>query len=391
MTLFRRTLYAPLLFGLVLSLPASTYAGGGGGGPAAGGLVIYVDHMSPMGHNYSFLDYFPRTAYVHQGDVVTFRWSATANAFHTVTLLPAGVAPTNQALDRYFPGALNGVPDSDDSGPAARGIVFPTQGHQMAGCGNSAYYPGTGPCVYTGAVPLNSGFMAPASDNRGRINTHVPLPQFVVRFSAPPGSYHWFCLVHGGGMNGTINVLPPGAAIPSLAAQMAAAQRQYEIGSSRAVAHETAIVQGLPKPTSSGGHTHWTLQAGGQYGRVEMDQFYPSTANIKAGDSVTWLPGGFHTVTTPQFPLPAIQLSCEGSGGQETAFRGNFACGLELGAGPGALPSAASGAAWTGQQLDSGILVIPQPRTWTVSYPKAGTFHYVCFVHKGMIGTVTIG
>jgi plastocyanin len=384
----RTTRLVPILVGLLFSIPALTYAGGGGG-PAAGGLVINVDHMTPMNQNFSFLDYFPRIAYVHQGDVVTFRWSANANALHTVTLLPAGVAPTNAALAKYFPGA-NGVPDSDDSGAAAKGIIFDIQTHMMTGCGNSAYYPGTGPCVYTGAAPLNSGFMNPATNGQGRVDASVPLPQFVVRMNAAPGSYHWFCLIHGGGMNGTIHVLPAGAPIPSLAAQAAAAQRQYQFGSSRAIAHANALNSSVPGPTTSGGHTNWKVQAGGQYGRVEIDEYFPHNITVKPGDSVTWLPGGFHTVTTPGFPQPALQAACEGSNGKDTPFRGNFACGFEVGLGPGALPSGPSGQSWTGQPLNSGIVVVPQPHTWTVSFPKAGTFHYVCYIHRGQAGSITI-
>lgn len=352
-------------------------------------MVIHVDHMPPMNHNFSFLDYFPRTAYVHQGDVVTFRWSPNANAVHTVTLLPAGVAPTDKALDRLFPGALNGAPDKDDTG--GKGISLEVEQKMMPNCGNSLYYPGTGPCVYTGATALNSGLQIPAANvQTGKVNPNVPLPQFVVRMSTAPGIYHWVCLIHGGLMNGTIHVLPLGAALPSLAAQAAVAARQYQYGASRAIQHANGIASHVPGPKISGGHTSWTVQAGGQYGRVEIDEYFPRNVNVKPGDSVTWLPGGFHTITTPQFPNPAFDLSCERPGGQDTPFKGNWGCGVEAGLGPGAFPSGPSGQAWTGQQINSGIVVFPQPRNWTVSYPKAGTFHYVCYIHAAMGGSVTI-
>src|SRR4051794_28668519 len=118
MSRLRRAGYALALCILSLVLPASTYAGGGVGGGGVSGLVILVDHMTPPGHTYAFLDYFPRVAYVHQGDVVTFQWALNPNAIHTVSLLPRGVAPTNAAINRYFPGGLNPVPDKDDANQA---------------------------------------------------------------------------------------------------------------------------------------------------------------------------------------------------------------------------------------------------------------------------------
>src|SRR5947209_4973740 len=96
-------------------LPA--YAGGGvGGGGFIGNALVTVGAVTPPGHNYAPLDFFPRALTVHQGDVVTFRYAADPNALHTVTLLPGGTAPNDQSLNRLLPGAGAPLPDKDDPG-----------------------------------------------------------------------------------------------------------------------------------------------------------------------------------------------------------------------------------------------------------------------------------
>ena len=100
--------------------------------PAAGAtspLTIGVDHAPPAGHNFEYVDYFPRSGVkVHTGDVVSFQWSATPDGFHTVTLLKSGQTPQNAWQSTPL-----AVPDSDDgsgalqfnpaiAGPTTRGL-----------------------------------------------------------------------------------------------------------------------------------------------------------------------------------------------------------------------------------------------------------------------------
>ena len=385
MSRLRRVLSALALSSLSLVLPASTYAGGGVGGGGVSGLVIMVDHMTPAGHNYGFLDYFPRMAYIHQGDVITFRWATGTNEPHTVSLLPRGVAPTNATINRYFPAGNNPAPDTDD---ANKSPVQLLSGNQPRGWGDSQYFPGTAPCIWNGTTPLNSGVMGPQVTPRGPFAEM----QWVVRFNGAPGTYHWMCLIHGGGMNGTVQVLPQGASMPTFAQQMASATGQYQTGASNAMAHEMQMASHLPPPVTKGGHTTWNILAGDQYGRVAINEFLPRNLSVRPGDSVNWLPGGFHTATSMNYPLPALAVSCEAPGANDAAYRGNLAVcpGLEFGFGPGMFANAKSGAAWTGQPLNSGNFVIPQPHSFAVSFPKATSFQYHCLIHPHMVASITI-
>jgi plastocyanin len=316
--------------------------------------------------------------------VVTFHWAADPNALHTMTLVPSNVTSDRQ-INRLFPGGGGPIPDTDDAGS---GPTFPFNKFQQK-CGNSPYYPGTAPCVYTGTNLVNSGFLVPAvNNNNGKLIKGVPLPSFSVRFNAAPGTYRFFCLVHGPAMNGSITVLPSSAPTTSPSQAVAQTAKQYNIQNQNAIASESKIKHG-PVPGAAG-HTNFIVSAGSQFGKIEMDQFYPAVANIKAGDSVTWTPGGFHTVTFPPPAGPAIAPMCELPGGKDRPFAGQFAgCDLEVVLGPGAVPSG-NPAAYAGGTLGSGILVVPQPHAFTVTFTKPGKYLYFCLVHFNMGGFVNV-
>jgi plastocyanin len=336
-----------------------------------------VDHASPAGHNWGYLDYFSRTVTVHPGQVITWNFARTSEP-HNVTLLPAGTPLTDAAISKMFPTA-NFIPDKDDGAKAAPAALFNVG--QQVGCGNSPYYRGTGPCSFTGHNIVNSG-LENAIPGQG--------PQtYSLRVNAAPGIYHYICLVHGPSMSGTIRVVAPGAPVDTQATVNGRAAAQYQAATSHALAFESRL--GAGKQTA-GGHTVWTVRSGADYGRVTMNEFIPKNLHVKAGDSVVWTPG-FHTVTFPaETGIPPFSLECEAPG-RDNPFRGLATCpGLELGPNPkGFFPSGKPGQAYTGGFYNSGNLVIPQPHTWSASFPKSGTFTYECLIHPGMDAVITTG
>jgi plastocyanin len=337
-----------------------------------------VDHAGPAGHNWGYLDYFSRTVTVHPGQVITWNFARSSEP-HTVTLLPAGTPVTDAAYNKLFPTA-NFVPDTDDGAKAPPAANFNVD--QQAGCGNSPYYRGTGPCSFTGAAPVNSG-LENALPGQG--------PQtYSLRVNAAPGVYHYICLVHGPFMSGTIRVVAPGAAADTQASVNQRAAAQYQTATSHALAFESHLGAGQH---TAGGHTTWTVRTGAQYGRVAINEFIPRNLHTKPGDTVVWTPG-FHTVTFPnESGTSPFSISCEAPG-RDNPFRGQLATcpGLELGANPkGFFPSGKPGQAYTGGFYNSGNLVIPQPHPWSASFPKSGKFTYECLIHPGMDAVITTG
>lgn len=88
--------------------------------------------------------------------------------------------------------------------------------------------------------------------------------------------------------------------------------------------------------------------------------------------------------------MNAIGLACETPSGDRPGIPNSAGCkGGELVLLPPAFPSGPAGKPYAGGFYDSGVLVIPKPRTWSASFPKAGSFTYDCLIHPGMDATVS--
>lgn len=118
---------------------------------------------------------------------------------------------------------------------------------------------------------------------------------------------------------------------------------------------------------------------------IEQDSFFPEVLTINAGDTVNWNFAGFHTVTfnAGRPDLPLIAPRADGA----------------LVLGPGYFPFPAgpnppSGAYDGSTQISSGTPPDTQPGEapppFTLTFTKAGTFHYVCAVHPGMEADVVV-
>lgn len=122
-------------------------------------------------------------------------------------------------------------------------------------------------------------------------------------------------------------------------------------------------------PSKQSGPMHWTAQAGGsaQNEALQALQFYPATITIDAGDSVTWgYPAGEpHTVTflgPKSAPPPPTDPS---------------------------VPAPAGGSVYDGTAYTSSGFLLGG-KTYTLTFPKPGTYTYYCLIHGEMVGTVVV-
>ncbi|MGN6160833.1 MAG: cupredoxin domain-containing protein [Marmoricola sp.] len=204
----------------------------------------------------------------------------------------------------------------------------------------------------------NSGIMDLHSDGPG--------PQYrtySLKFTGV-GTFHYICYVHGGMMmHGTVIVRQPGTAYP---------HTQGWYNSRQVWINNALIAHGLnlwsaAMDTATSHHVY----VGAADMSVMVMRYIAPNVTINKGESVTFdmakntvpVP---HTVTfgpEPQAPVPV---------GDPTAWDG------------------------TGT-LSSGIILPPGfgppgSSTYTVTFTKAGTYHYICMLHDtmGMVGTVTV-
>jgi plastocyanin len=385
-----------LIGGLLLTSGSAVSAA-----PVTPQFTITADRAAavPAGHRWSFNDFFPRTATIETGGTFQF----TNEGFHTATLLPTS---WTQASDNDVAGVAS--PDIDDTALNANGTtkvlenlpaILPVP---MAGCGTA-----DAPCVFdgTGIVSMGAPLAGP------------PAP-FVVKVTAPVGTYVFHCRVHPH-MAGTLNVVAVGTAgVTTAASADAAAASQATADAAAGIAAETAAST-AGKVTHANGTTTWTLRVGTSdpAGHVAVLDMLPRKITIKKGDTVIWRPldrNEPHTVTFPK-SLNTIDVPlCEGSGGKDIpavplvtppmspfdfGCNGHPADEFEFGGGNGVRtvtsPTTVSDSGLIAYRSVPAGFDVPASgalSSWWVKFPgaAAGTYHYVCQIHSGMQGDIVV-
>jgi plastocyanin len=385
-----------ILVGLVLVAPLL--------GPAqvlatAPPATITADMPSavPAGHNWGFNDFFPRALSVSSGATIQF----AIEGFHTATLLPAGVTA---AADDLVAGLLTS--DTDDVGTNPNGtshseFSIPATLPHPFGCGTAPQPP----CTFDGTSVVSSG-----------VGFGPPAGPFVVHVTASPGAYTFHCRVHPG-MEGRLNVLPA-AAQGTTPAQLAAAVSTQVAADVHAGRVAEAQARAVSPRIHANGTITWTMHAGASSpdGHTVILEMLPFNLHIRRGDSVRWLsrtPNEPHTVTFPHELFSDIVALCEGTPDTPAiplhnppASPADFTCGgrpfpdeVELGGGNGVntvtSPSTVSdsGIVSSAAFLEAfGVPTTASLRTWTVHFTgaRAGVYTYLCQIHPGMEGKVTV-
>jgi plastocyanin len=192
-----------------------------------------------------------------------------------------------------------------------------------------------------------------------------------IQFTAA-GSLPYICVIHPG-MAGVVKVVASGTTTSQADADAKAAQtRTALLGAEASLA---ASVQAQVSETKrSNGTSLWSIyanakqdvapQPGGGTGYLELLRFIPSTLEIEAGDSVKWTATSAHTVTFP-------------ASGQDPATIDPFTT-------PPTTNSVYDGQSFYHSAL-FGFPAPGVPTTYTLTFPDAGTFNYVCALH-GQLG-----
>jgi len=154
-----------------------------------------------------------------------------------------------------------------------------------------------------------------------------------------------------------------------------------------AQAAEKSVSMGIPQPSQK------SFQSTGS----DVNAFFPNRVSIHAGDTVRFVPSGFHTVDLPgnrNRRLPIIVPTGQPiAGALDPAgapfwFNGQGGLGFNP-------PLFKSGFgkrfSYTGNKaVLSGAPVSERPKAMTVRFSRTGTYRYFCDIHFGMIGTVRV-
>jgi plastocyanin len=232
-----------------------------------------------------------------------------------------------------------------------------------------------GPVDYSGGSQfINSGLLFQGSTA-------------TVHFTAA-GDYSFLCVIHPGQV-GTVHVIGSGTPTTQAEAdQKSQATASFIVSSTKIDALRQQAASSATSVKQSNGTTTWTIAAGamspaealpgGGTGYVDLMEFIPKALNIKAGDTVVWKAVDPHTVTFLAAGQTAVVL--EG----------------QYGGDPTAVPLIRPSDKYDGTSLyTSGLLATGAPGTpdsFTLTFPNAGTFQYICLLHddQGMTGTITV-
>jgi plastocyanin len=153
-------------------------------------------------------------------------------------------------------------------------------------------------------------------------------------------------------------------------------------------AAEKSVDMGLPRASQK------TFQKTGS----DVNDFFPHRVTIHVGDTVRFVPTGFHTVDLPgsrtrRLPIfvsvpPKIAGSADAAGAPFW-FNGQNAPSFN----PPLFQQSGFGKrrAYTGAKaVLSGLPIADKPKPMTVRFARAGSFRYFCDLHYGMTGVVQV-
>ncbi|HUR76447.1 MAG TPA: plastocyanin/azurin family copper-binding protein [Acidimicrobiales bacterium] len=369
------------------------------GGSASGSHLVLVDHTLEEFPT-SFFGYFPRVVEAHPGDTVHFRQEWTGEP-HTITL-----GTLVQPLGEEVRAALRGrkkLPDFVDTNKFGLPSIFPEGGDDET---ITIDQRAAQPCyVASGPVPAdvedcarrqpsfdgtqsfyNSGYIP----YRGRRRNEFDLP---LSSSIKPGSYFYYCVLHGATMGGFVDVKRAGATLLKSEGlrdrDLVAATKATKQARARASRKSFR----LPGTDIQAGTFSYYVESGLRY-PVAVNEFMPNKLHAKVGAPVTWsfVAGPGHTVSfdVPAY-LPAIVFRRDGQVDVNPDT-------LNPIAGPG-YPTTDEEPPEDGFAVDAGRYngshflssgYNDGPMRYSVTFTKPGTYPYACLIHPSMIGKVVV-
>jgi plastocyanin len=128
-----------------------------------------------------------------------------------------------------------------------------------------------------------------------------------------------------------------------------------------------------------------------------VNDFFPNGVTIHAGDSVSFVPAGFHSVDIPargQAPEPfALPTGDKVAGANDAAGQAFWFNGLDVLSFNPSLFASLYGKSvdYDGSaRVQSGLPLAPGAKPVKVTFEKAGRVTYYCTIHPGMKGTVHV-
>ncbi len=330
--------------------------------------------------------FFPGAISIRAGDTVV--WKTATDEIHTVSFLGQG------ALKDALPGSLI-QNAAGEPGQMMPGLIAPMPNAKspMDVMGNPmAFFPtrqqGAPVEHFSGQGFVSSGVMS--QTNPASMPPGTPVNDTFSLAFDKPGTYEYYCLIHPY-MRGTVTVLDANAANAPSQADLDA-QAKKDITATQALLKGIhAQAEQVMKQDGPNGTSLYYVRAGASDLAsgdltVQVFDFFPKTATIKAGDTVIWSSNYFHTVTfsSTTGPAPDVAIMKPQPNGPPMIL-------LNPAVFAPARPSATYDPT---KSYNSGIigLIGDNGLTWSLTFDKPGTYTYYCAVHEalGMKATIVV-
>ncbi|MBA3653728.1 MAG: hypothetical protein H0W70_05980 [Actinobacteria bacterium] len=261
-----------------------------------------------------------------------------------------------------------GTPPEDPGKPCAK-----VDQRQPAFDGTHAFY--------------NSGIL-PYEGPRG--NTYrVPIAA-----DAKPGTYLFYCAIHGPSQMTTVEVRRRGAKVPS----------QHQV--TREARNEIDDLMAPLEKVYRSAHDKGEIDFGGRKlkgpfaglasdaaGHVAINEFLPKRLTVKAGEPVTWrMMGSDHTITfdVPKY-FPIVDFKSTGGIRMNPKLRAPAGGAPPMPEQQGQGPVKIDGGTYDGDGFWSTGVVGAQPFIeYTLRVSKPGTYDYACLIHPPMVGKLVV-
>jgi plastocyanin len=373
--------------------------GGGSSSSGAQTRTVQVDNKTDK-YNGAFLEYFPKDVAVHPGDTVDFHENWTGEP-HTVTmgslvddaLKAVDAVPPDQRQSAPPPPALQKLPTLLPEGPgdahqnAAQPCFLPN-GEPPSDPNTACPKAQQTATDFTGAQTYyNSGFLPEGDTFKVKLSPDIK-----------PGTYRYYCNLHGPDMSGTITVKAKDDKVPSSSDVDSAGKKELaDVVNKILPDYNKAKAGQFPQPgvKNVAGYGSDAAQ------EALVNEMIPAQIDAKVGEKVTWTVIGPHTISFGKAPIEPGKYFTKAPDG---AWHLNAQAFMPAGFPPppesnGPPPANAppvtpiDGGTYDGSTFKStGVLTgfgppFPQP---SITFTKAGTYSYVCLIHPKMGGVVKV-
>lgn len=311
------------------------------------------------------------------GLLLSVSFAGAAQAASTLNV-GVGVGSGTVAGNAYTPGDVTVL-----VGDSVKFTVASDEPHSVTfGNGPVGVPPISWPAAgFTGAVaPPAPSALTGTYDGTGFLNTELMFKgsSASVLFTTA-GNFSFICQIHPG-MAGTVHVVASGTTTTQADADAKAALTHDALLGAVDSLEQSRAAQ-VTETKRANGTSLWSIftnsaqapgpQPGGGTGYLELLRFIPAELDIQAGDTVKWTATSGHTVTFP-------------AAGQDPTTIDPF----------GTPPT--TNTVYDGKSLyNSALLATGAPgtgSTYQLTFPKAGTFNYVCALHQflGQTGRIVV-